>query len=55
MEAADGWQVDPTVFSVDDYMQNEDPLLVQFHFDTTRTVCECQHCNENKNANICQE
>ena len=49
-KTADGWQLDPTVFSVDDYMQNINPLLVQFLFDATSTVRERQHCNKNEHA-----
>ena len=39
-DMCDSWLVDPTFFSINEYIQNADPLLVQFLLDATRTVRE---------------
>ena len=38
--------VDPTVFSIDEYLQNVNPLLTEFLYTATSTVHECQHCSK---------
>ena len=49
-QTSDSWLVDPTFFSINDYTQNADPLLVQFLLDATRTIRERQHCSKNEHA-----
>ena len=40
--------IDPSNFSISEYLQNTDPLLVEFLLTATSTVRERQHCNRNE-------